>query len=1683
MKQTAKRILSLVLSLLMVVSMMSVFASAANNYVPDEEYYDRITLDAYVVNPLWATLTDADHLKAQITYTYRGEKVTELYDKACHFATIQDAYDQSVEDKIDNPVILLTPGDYTQSTVIKGNATFIGANAGISPFVKGNEKTDPWEINPARPTNEATLAAVIFVDKAVKTNVEVKFDGLELFKGFAFIEAGARKTNTTVECINTVINGAGNASYGTYAATDVFSFSNAASIVTTLNISDTYVKNLKTSSVAGKGLSVLNANNVFQTMSQTAFLGNADGPKDQNPVYTISDSMFYNNQANFGVISVDPSANETASRTSTLLEVYDCMFIDGPDTPTDEMSKNVSPINAALTSPKNQIKVHDNWFEGNKNYNASIIGLTLGGTALTNEFVSSLTFNDNVLIGYYNVPNTTGMVSTSVIDYTGNFFADYERKQIDPQYVYEASYNNVRIDYFYVNQARTIPSTVFQIKSFGIAGASINHTLGTVNVILDYGKKYKLNIEKNDPQTVFTLYDADKKVVTELDTTKLESGVEKNKFYAVATSPKYPSYSFTYEVTVSTYDPATSVKFNKKNTYLISDEIASYKAGASYYNMWDGILYEFVVGKTAFVSIDEVFAACKETPTVIIPAGEYTQPISVVRSANIIGAKHGIDPNIKQFTDPDTAWKINSERTSLDEETYLKNTVIAVEPEGDSLVLVVDGLVFGEKSGLADTTKKENSYTTVSVENCISDNAGGGSYFSKADNNTALINTIFSVGSQDETKSHKTFRLINFRMEEHLSTIALTGYFENLLLEGCFFGNNGNFLFSNEITAPKGLNFNFEMYDNFCYKNSPSNYYFTINQNATLSKDREFSRITWDNNIFYDTTGSGAGIIGVRFASDRDFFRVTNNIFYDPSATHYIPGSENWFIGSVGVKATEVGNGLDHLEVLGKENIYVKYNRFLGTIVNSYSNMTYTNEKSYWDLTDNYYSKTYNKSNEGIEPVLGDTRHHCDSYFKDWDMTVPSKPSETFNTELSYEFKGADTAAKTFKTIVNSSVDTYEFDIDVITRQAKYNIYTDEACTNEVANPVTLGGGDNVYYIKFSSYDGTVTETYVATVTKPASTGALVESFGNWKISGKSIFASVPVGTSTFILPTPKVSLGATYAIYTDEACTNAVTSNVVDVPAGYPVLRYIKVVSQDLKTTNIYRVSIIQAANDQAELIAIKGAEKINDTTFKASIEASSFDIYATISDGATITATVGGRKIGQNADGSITIDSIIDKKTVVLTVTSQEGPSNTFTLDIIKGVSSSGIESIFNMYARRGDKSSFETLIYDMTFKVEPTLSSDAATWELYEDSACTKKISGDTLILRSYTTVAYLKITSPDKTSTNVVTLTVKSQNYKDDAGVQVSQVFSVKDAVKVEGTKNNYVINLPAGTNKYTFELIASEAGYEKSNHHVAGDPDYAYRYVSSVPVTQKTEVALTGRNNMFYIKIWVLKGEVQVGTEEFWVTVVSPRTTVATYKDASKISSWAKKEVDYLNKNGFAYFVGDDNGNFNPSASINRFEAAVVIGRMLGIDKKTYMGKKTLFSDKVPAYADPYVKFVYATGIMNGKSTTFFDGYAGTTREEFAKIISGAIAFSRGEGSVDDVYNANKAVVDFEYQAFNFADESKISGWAKNSIKLATAYYKVMNGANENGKLYAHPKQQITREEVAILIANYSGYTK
>ena len=1688
MKQTAKRILSFVLTFVMLVSMMTVFTFAANNYVPDDEYYDRIMLDSVVVNPEWKTAPEKGE---KVSYQFRGETVTETYDENIHFGTIQAAFDASVKAGNKNPVIILVPGTYLDAAVITDNVTILGPNAGIDPNVKPENELLPWTENEARGP-EAVVKGVIAVKRTIKTDLEVKFDGVTLFKGFSYMETGNREKNSIVYCENTIINGAGNASYGNYSATDVFSFSNSSNTVNTVNIKNCLVKNMSASNVCGVGVSNFNAESVMFTQSQGALLGTADAPTNQEPNYLIKDCMFYNNNATLGVISVDHSQKDNATRTVTNVEVDNCWFIDGPDTKVTVDSVNVSPIYATVVGPKNNINVHDCYFEGKTDYKASVLSLSLTTAAQTAEFKNGIKFNNNVMIGYTSLPNTKGMTVASSIDFTGNYFANAEGMQTNPVFPNNASVSNVYMDYYYINEGKTIKSTIFEMKSLGITGADIDHKLRTASVLVGFDKKIPVNIEANESTTTFKVYsDAElTKEVTEFDTSKFESGINKNVFYAVSTSSRYPSYSSIYTVYITTFDPSYAVVFDKKNTYLLTEEVKGLAKGTPYFNVWDGVSYQFTAGVNAFATSDEVFAVAGDVPTIIIPAGTYSQPIYATRSAVILGAKHGINPNIPDFENPDVEWRQNPERSDPDQETIIENAVIAFTPDTDNNYLVVDGFTLGVGSGYADRNITENYYTSSSIENCIVDGAFRGNFIDKKAGTTSQLGSVISVGTNtDSSTNHKSLRIINLRMENQPNAILLGSYMEYLYMDGCYVAKNPNVLMTNEFTAPKDQDFHFEMRNCCFYKNVTTTYYFIVNSAAANSSKRERHAIIFHNNTFYETNSNANGIFGIRWSGKNDYNEFTNNNFISSTATAFVPGYENWFIGNCGYKASQGMTDFSALEPITRDRFIVKNNRFIGKTGNSTPNTAFTSLDTCLDYSQNYCATSYGKTVAGKKITVTDTtRNRLDSYYADYamttlvDATTDGSGVAEFNKELDYEFYNADKASKTFKDTVSATTGTYEFKYELNTFQASAKIFTDKACTKEVTNPVTLGGGDNVFYVKFASHDGSVADVYTATVTKPASTGAKLEKFGNWKISGSSVFACVPTDSSVFAVPSDiVVSVGAKYALYNDADCVVPFTANKITVPENIPVQKFIKVVSQDGKTTNVYALTVLRAVNDQAELTAVAGGTKTSDTSFLINTNNATVTLVPEISDGATVKVFDGNEELRNNGDGSFTVENVVTTKTVKVVVKAALGAENTFTVEIVKGLSSAAVESVRNMYSDGGDKSAFKTFVQNIIFEVVPTLASDKATFKLYNDRACTSEIKGTTVVLTKRTTDVYMKVTSGDGSETNVVKLSIESGMITPEYSAEVQTYYEIKDATLNEGTKNHYTIVVPAGTKEYTLNLNVVNESLAPTTYVVATDSNYSTKLESESPINTPIKLKLTGRNTTVYSRIYVKNATNGLRTDNIIITIVCPQSEVK-YSDDSAIAAWAKDEINYLNEQGFGYFVGDEKGNFNPTAGISRFEVAVVVSKILGVNPETYGVKHVSYVDNVPNWAKPYVNAVTELGIMAGKSTTTFNGADATTRQEFARIISSTLALLREDsGTLDEIYTKNSTVTDFNYSQVTFADEASVANWAKVGFKLAVGYYKVMSGSADGGKLYLNPTKPITRQEVAVLVANLSGY--
>ena len=89
-------------------------------------------------------------------------------------------------------------------------------------------------------------------------------------------------------------------------------------------------------------------------------------------------------------------------------------------------------------------------------------------------------------------------------------------------------------------------------------------------------------------------------------------------------------------------------------------------------------------------------------------------------------------------------------------------------------------------------------------------------------------------------------------------------------------------------------------------------------------------------------------------------------------------------------------------------------------------------------------------------------------------------------------------------------------------------------------------------------------------------------------------------------------------------------------------------------------------------------------------------------------------------------------------------------------------------------------------------------------------------------------------------------------------------------------------------------------------------------------------------------------------------------------------------------------VGDDQGNFNPDATVSRNEMAVVMSNLMAYNVATYRDTSP-FTD-VPEWAEPYVAACYTNGITSGYSDTIYGGSDTVTTAQAALMLMKALGY-------------------------------------------------------------------------------------
>ncbi|MDF2548245.1 MAG: Endoglucanase [Anaerosolibacter sp.] len=176
------------------------------------------------------------------------------------------------------------------------------------------------------------------------------------------------------------------------------------------------------------------------------------------------------------------------------------------------------------------------------------------------------------------------------------------------------------------------------------------------------------------------------------------------------------------------------------------------------------------------------------------------------------------------------------------------------------------------------------------------------------------------------------------------------------------------------------------------------------------------------------------------------------------------------------------------------------------------------------------------------------------------------------------------------------------------------------------------------------------------------------------------------------------------------------------------------------------------------------------------------------------------------------------------------------------------------------------------------------------------------------------------------------------------------------------------------------------------------------------------------------------------------------------KDIDTSSEYARAAIERLVSQ--QVIVGDEKGNFNPKASMDRDAFTTMLVKAMGLD--TVTPDVPTFKD-VPKdnWAYPFIETAVANNLISGVSADSFAPKTRITREQMAVILVRSLRLSS-----DDIKGMGDQLT--------FADKGDISDYARDAVGFAVA-----NGlfrGDESNRFLG--KNTATREQVAVVIDKF-----
>ncbi len=1756
MKHEVKRLISFVALLAMMVSMISVcvFPAAAS---ADDAKYEALLYSAKVVNPAWENVAQG----AQVSYVYRGETVQERFDAARHFASYDEAWEQiEKENRTTTPTVLLCAGTYDKKIELKGAVNLIGPNAGVDAVEAastGAGYDSAWAKNPFR-SPEAVIASNIIIRMAAK-EADFTFDGLAFTTGGAIIDVQRGNANSDVAYNsemtfkNLVFENAGNIGLAAGNAINL----DSKGVKRIVHMDNIYVTGQNLSASAGNLVAgfispyyaELYAKNIAYVDCKSGFLAISFAEGSIIPVIEVSDSCFYNAKpsATGYVISMDnmtcgkqvsgtswvesPVA-VSSMRAGATLKLHNNVFHNA-----SSASKGV--IHFELVNKNTVVDMQDNYFYSEEP--TSVLELEFGVDSFGVDQSSCFVIRNNRFVGTYKIPSLAGSNESTYIDMSNNYFGDVNGKTVYvPSYV-DPDFQRLIRTSFWIDKEMTVASTPWNmsINDWPLASVDTTHYVGELSLYNeDKTGLFAANFSALGKNTTVKLYKRATVVSDSTITVDEKDRIDqitdmmlpdsKITVYAKVENSDYPGFAPVYAITVekigSLVDMPDFNKYFTSDTFMYHPELGDASVGTVLPMKWNGVVYKMTVGKNLFGSDEKLFSYAKNNgvaiPTILLPAGAYTEEIKLYGSCVVKGAMNGVNPNKKPYEvigENDllsSAWSLNELWANSAYQTTM-NAPIRVDESADDFIITLDGIKFGVGGGIVEDVHREKSNALV-VKNVLMDNAGG--FTNKAGGTSNYLfdfTKTFGVSNDFLSVSLSDVRIINTG-----SYHVFSSFVERLEMDGLYMGTLGhNRQFLDELSA-RNISDPYVGITN-CYFDRTAygmDAYVLMAIDNTNGDQAVKNNIVYkfDNNVFFDAFPGGKPLFDIKFTGTNMRFIFTNNIVYDEANNGDIFTGAGNFVGDC------AQNDVSDMIVV-KGNRFIRWRRLPLT--------TGTAIGTQFDFSGNYFSDGIGEagldhieadfdSKSGIEPNTPATslepirRRRLDYTYLDWNLTVRSDAvlndaSYTFNKGMfgngRYGKEPTDSSNVLMTVFREDNVPAdcavYELPFTVA-ENATAKIYTSSVFAEDcLVDEMRLTSTENHFYVQVTSADGSATSEFKIIITRKENTESALLRFDNFLIDEANKTVTGHLNRRyIYVKNVVEVSNGATFAMYNDAKCTIPTADSDVSFrpTATTPIVKYIKVTDESGENSVVYTLKL-NYYNDIKNVVApgvsyIEDAKRVGNTNFEMIVSpaADEFTFRPVAYLNSALTVYNGNEVLTPDANGVYAVTNIggVDQ---TIRIRAVSGASYVdYYLNVEKKASSS--TDLLDVEGAVKTESGFAIALHHSTVVELDVTVAPGASYKVYSDYACKNVCAEDRVILSNDNkqSFAYVKVTSEDGKFQEVHKVTLLAQPGNKRPTPVVTATVGKNTYTSVQTGYRELTIYLPKGTKAATLSAKYDLVGATDAINLFA-DPNCSKQLTTTLNLNKKINKAYLKTQGGAYsfdrlIPVTQVGPQVMtlygVSSATQWTINVVANQDVVKYRDASNIAAWAKPFVDYLNEGNYKIFEGDALQNFNGSSNITRNEIAVIATSVMGLDITKYSDVQLNFADSVAAWALPYVKAAVANKIISGavvNGATVFNGYANASREQVITIFVSMLALQEGITDVKAYYLAHENEIDRDYVTYNFVDDVKVSDWAAPYVHMAVVRYELISGSPVGGRMYMNPQNNITRAEVAKIVACMLGY--